>query len=245
MSGCPGACSPTLPINSPWYCQPGGDVGASDKPESRVSPRGANCVPRHLEPTLCGHVGTTRRHMRAVFGHQRHEGLQGFVPKRGVCPPLIISDYIDHLALTKGFTYPNNLKYSLTWLALAMLACLPSFFVNARVCSKPPTGAQPSNEPPSKQTKRKKNGPRGGAGGVGRSAGNFSSAPSDKQLLVLSTVPLCELPGYGAFRLDANTRVPYSRGEVPGYGTFSSIKGIGDVFIFLSCMTCCFRYTTI
>ena len=91
--------------------------------------------------------------MRVVFGHQGLEGLQGFVPKRGVGPPLVISDYVEHLALTQGFTYLNNLKYSLTSLALAMLACLPSFFVNARVCSKPSTGAQPRNEPPSKETK--------------------------------------------------------------------------------------------
>ena len=48
--------------------------------------------------------------MRAVFGHQGHEGLQGFVPKRGACPPLIISDYIDHLALTQGFTYLKQPK---------------------------------------------------------------------------------------------------------------------------------------
>ena len=60
----------------------------------------------------------------------------GFVPKRGACPPLIISDDIDHLALTYGFTYLNNQKYSLTSLALAMLACLPSLFVNAVVCSR-------------------------------------------------------------------------------------------------------------
>ena len=93
--------------------------------------------------------------MRAVFGHQGHEGLQGFVPKRGACPPLIISDYIDHLALTQGFTYLNNLKYSFTSLALAMLACLPSLFVDARVCSKPSVGSQPRNELPSKQTEPK------------------------------------------------------------------------------------------
>ena len=103
-SGCPGACSPTLPINSPWYWQPGGVVGGSDKPRLRVSPRGANCLSRHLEPRLCGNGGTARRHVRAVFGHQGHEGLQGFVPKHGACPPLITSDYIDHLALTQGFT---------------------------------------------------------------------------------------------------------------------------------------------
>ena len=84
-SGCPGACSPTLSIKSRWYWQPGGVVGGSNKPESRVSPRGANCLPRHLEPRLCGNGGTTRRHVRAVFGHQGHEGLQGFVPKRGAC----------------------------------------------------------------------------------------------------------------------------------------------------------------
>ena len=63
-----------------------------------------------------------------------------------------ISDYIDHLALTEGFTYLNNVKYSLTSLALAMLACLPSLFVNARVWGKPSTGVQPRNEPPSKET---------------------------------------------------------------------------------------------
>ena len=91
--------------------------------------------------------------MRAVFGHQGHEGVERFVPKRGACLPLIISDYIDHRALTREFRYLNNLKYSLTSLALAMLACLPSLFVNARVCSKPPTGAQPTNEPRIKQTK--------------------------------------------------------------------------------------------
>ena len=130
-------------------------MGGSDKPESRVVSRGANCLPRHLELRLCGNGGTTRRHVRAAFGHQGHKGLQGFVPKRGACPPLIISDYIDHLALTKGFTYLNNQKYSLTSLALTMLASLPSRFVNARVCSKPSTGAQPRNEPPSKETKKK------------------------------------------------------------------------------------------
>ena len=75
------------------------------------------------------------------------------MPKRGACTPLIISDYIDHLALTQVFTYLNNLKYSLTSLALAMLSCLPSLFVNARLCSTPSIGAQPRNEPPSKQTK--------------------------------------------------------------------------------------------
>ena len=34
-----------------------------------------------------------------------HEGLQGFVPKSGACPPLIISDYkyVDQLTLTQGF----------------------------------------------------------------------------------------------------------------------------------------------
>ena len=90
--------------------------------------------------------------MRAVFGHQGHEGLQGFVSERGACPPLIISDYVDHFALTQGFTYLNNLKYSLTSRALAILTCLPSFFVNARVCGKPSTGAQPRNES-SKETK--------------------------------------------------------------------------------------------
>ena len=76
-----------------------------------------------------------------------------FVPKRGACPPLIISDYIDHLALTQGFTHLNNLKHSLTSLALETLAFLPSLFVDKRACSKPSTGAQPRNEPPSKQTK--------------------------------------------------------------------------------------------
>ena len=152
--------------------------GSSDKPESRVSPCGANCLPRHLEPRLCGNGGTARRHVRAVFGHQGHEGLQGFVPKRGACPPSIIFDYIDHLALTQGFTYLNNLKYSLTPLAFAMLACLPSLFVNARVCSKPSTGAQPRNEPSSKgKQKLGRNfffGPRRGEGegrGAGRCAG--------------------------------------------------------------------------
>ena len=80
------------------------------------------------------------------------------MPKRGASPPLIISDYIDHLALThlaltQGLTYINNLKYSLASLALAMLACLPGLFVNARVCSKPSTGAQPRNEPPRKEKK--------------------------------------------------------------------------------------------
>ena len=63
------------------------------------------------------------------------------MPTRGACPPLIISDYIAHFALTQGFTYLNNLKYMLTSLALAMLACLPSLFVNARGCSKPSIGA--------------------------------------------------------------------------------------------------------
>ena len=79
----------------------------------------------------------------------------GFVPKRGACPPLIIiSDYIDHLALTQGFTYLNNLKYSLTSLALARLACWPSLFVNARVSSKPSIAAQPeTNHQASKQSK--------------------------------------------------------------------------------------------
>ena len=152
MSGCPGARSPTLPINSPRYWQPGGFVGGSGKPESRISPCGTNCLPRHLEPRLCGNGGTFRRHVRSVFGHQGHEGLQGFVPKRGACPPLIISDYVDHPALTLGLTY-LNLKYSLTSLAVGYLASLPSLFVNARVCSKPSTGAQPRNEPPSKETK--------------------------------------------------------------------------------------------
>ena len=81
-----------------------------------------------------------------------HECLQGFVPKRGACLPLVAADYIDHLALTEGFTYLNNLKYSLTFLVFAMLACLTSLFVNSRVCSTPSTGAQPRNGPPSKKT---------------------------------------------------------------------------------------------
>ena len=101
------------------------------------------------------------------------------MPKRGACSPLVISDYIDHLALlTQGFTYLNNLKYSLKSLALAMLACLPSLFVNARVCSKPSIAAQPeTNHQASKQSKKKrfkkiknkKIGPRGrgGRGWVG------------------------------------------------------------------------------
>ena len=29
--GCPGACYPTLPVNSPWYWQPGGIMGGSEK----------------------------------------------------------------------------------------------------------------------------------------------------------------------------------------------------------------------
>ena len=152
-SGCPGACSPTQPINSPWYWQPGGVVGGSDKPESRVSPRGNNCLPGHPDPRLCGNGGTTRRHVRAVFGHQGHGGLQGFVHNRSACPPLIISNCIDHLAMTQGFTYLNNLKYSLTFLALALLACLPSLFVNERVRSKPSRCSKPKNEPPSRKTK--------------------------------------------------------------------------------------------
>ena len=91
--------------------------------------------------------------------------------KRGACPPLVISDYIDHLASTQGFTYPNNLKYGLTSLALAMLACLPSLFVNARVCSKPFIAAQTeTNHQVSKQRKnnvkkKKKIGPGGGREG--------------------------------------------------------------------------------
>ena len=89
--------------------------------------------------------------MRTVLGHQGHEGLQGFVPKRGACQPLIISNYIDHLALRQGFTYLINLKNSLTSLALAMFACVRSLFVNSGVCSKPCTGAQPKNEPPTKE----------------------------------------------------------------------------------------------
>ena len=170
-SGCQGACFPTLPINSLWYWQSGGVVGGSDKLESRVSPRGVNCLPRHLQPRLCGNGRTTRRHVRAVLRHQGHGGLQGFVHKRGACPPLINSDYIDHLALTQGFTYSNNLKYSLASLALAMSACLPRLFVNARVSSKPPTDAQPRNEPPSEETKKEKKleyrffGASGGRGG--------------------------------------------------------------------------------
>ena len=115
--GCTVPCSPTLPINSPSYWQPGGVLGSSDIHESRVSPRGANCLQRHLEPGLYGNSGSTKRHVRAVFGHQGHEGLQCVVPKRGPCPPLIISYYIDHLALTQRFTYLNNLKYRFTSLA--------------------------------------------------------------------------------------------------------------------------------
>ena len=69
------------------------------------------------------------------------------MPNRGAGPSLIIFDYIDRLALALGFTYLNNPKYSLTSLALAMLACLPSLFVNARVCGKSSSGAQPRNEP--------------------------------------------------------------------------------------------------
>ena len=74
-------------------------------------------------------------------------------PSAALCPQLIFSDYIDHLALTQGFTYLNNLKYSLTPLALAKLASLPRLFVNARVCSKTSSGAQSRNEPPIKETK--------------------------------------------------------------------------------------------
>ena len=62
-------------------------------------------------------------------------------------------DYIDRLTLTQGFEILNNSKYSLTSLALTMMACLPSLFVNARACGKPSTGAQARNEPPSKETK--------------------------------------------------------------------------------------------
>ena len=76
-------------------------MGGSDKPEPHVSSCGANCLPRHLEPRLlCGNGGTTRRHVRAVLGHQGHEGFQLFVLKRGGCPPMIVFDYIDHLAST-------------------------------------------------------------------------------------------------------------------------------------------------
>ena len=89
------------------------------------------------------------------------------MPKRDACPPLIISEYIDHLALTQGFTCLNNLEYSLTSLALAMLACLPSLFVYARVCRKLSTGAKPRNEPPSGQTKPEKTKTASGGGGVG------------------------------------------------------------------------------
>ena len=78
------------------------------------------------------------------------------MPKRGACPPSIISDYIDHLVLTQGFTYLKNPKYSLPSLALAILACLPSLFVNARVCSKPSIAAQPeTNHQASKQSRKK------------------------------------------------------------------------------------------
>ena len=77
------------------------------------------------------------------------------MPKRGACPPLITSDYIDHLAFTQGFTFLlNNLKYSSTSLALAMLACFLSLFVNARVYSEPSLTAQPeTNHEASKQSK--------------------------------------------------------------------------------------------
>ena len=77
------------------------------------------------------------------------------MPKRGACPPLIISDYIDHLALTQRFTYLNNLKYTLTPLALALFACLPSLFVNARACSKPSIAAQPETNQASTESKNK------------------------------------------------------------------------------------------
>ena len=96
------------------------------------------------------------------------------MPKRGACPQYIISDYINHLALTQGFTYPNNVKYSLTFLALAMLVCLPSLFVDARVCSRPYIAAQTkTNHQASKQSKKLQNiyiyilmiiSPRGGGG---------------------------------------------------------------------------------
>ena len=66
------------------------------------------------------------------------------MPKRGACPTLLVFfDYFDHLATTQGFTYVNNLKYSLTSLALALLASLPSLLVNARVCSKAFIATQP------------------------------------------------------------------------------------------------------
>ena len=88
------------------------------------------------------------------------------MPERGACPPLNISDYIDHLALTQGFTYLNNLRYSLTSLALAMLACLQSLLVNARVCSKPSTRAsQEMNHQARKQSQKKKMGLGDGGGG--------------------------------------------------------------------------------
>ena len=78
------------------------------------------------------------------------------MPKRGACPPLIIPDCIDHLVLKQGLTYVNNLNYSLTSLALAMLACLPSLCVNASVCGKPSIAAQPeTNRKASKQRKKK------------------------------------------------------------------------------------------
>ena len=89
--------------------------------------------------------------MRAVFGHQGHEGLQGFVPKRGACPPLINSDYIDYLCNDARIYIPKQLEVQFDNLALAMLACLPSL-----VCSETSTGAQPRNEPPSKGKKLKK-----------------------------------------------------------------------------------------
>ena len=104
--------------------------------------------------------------------------------------------------------------YSLTSLALAILACLLSFFVNARVRSKPPTGySQETNNQARKQSKKQNKmglggGGRLGRGGGGRCAENVPCAPSDRQSLVLGTVPVGELPGYNAFRLDAENRRP-------------------------------------
>ena len=157
-------------------------MGGSDKPESRVFPRGANGLPWHLESRMCGNGGTTRRHVRAVFEHQGHEGLQGIVPKRGACPPLNFSDYIDHFALMQGFTYLNNLKYSLTSLALAMLACLPSLLIYARECAvnHPQGDSQETNHQARKQRKNtclKKKGFRPCRGGV-RVRVNLLCAPS-------------------------------------------------------------------
>ena len=133
------------------------------------------------------------------------------MPRHGAYSPFIISDYIDHLELTKAFFILNNLKYSLTSLALAILACLLSFFVNARVCSKPQTGySQETNHQARKQSKKQNKMGLGGCGPLGRGGGakNFPCAPSDRQFLVLGTVPVGELPGYGAFRLDAENRRP-------------------------------------